>query len=362
MSGSSERDTVRRHSYHSLSVLDVVEETADTRTFVMDVPESLSDLYRYEPGQFCSVRTRIDGSDVIRCYSMSSAPVTDERLAVTVKRVPGGVVSNWLHDNIAAGDELELMPPAGVFCERDGDAGPIIAFCGGSGVTPVFSILKQALHSGTRTVSLFYANRDPESIIFGRELTELEVAHGDRLTVHHHLDSESGYVTAAEVAGFLEGATATAGLADAHVFICGPTPFMDLVEHGAIEAGIAAENIAIERFVNSTLGADVPAAEATPAETDADTTTLTITIKRKKHVLDHVAGDTVLDAARRATLNPPYSCEQGNCATCMALVKEGTVRMRVNNALTPAEVDEGWILTCQALPTSPTLAVVYDDL
>jgi ferredoxin-NADP reductase len=174
----------------------------------------------------------LDGNDVQRCYSMSSAPATDDRLAVTVKRVPGGLVSNHLHDHVAAGDELELMPPAGVFCERGGD-GPVIAFCGGSGVTPVFSIVKQVLHTGTRQVRLFYANRDAGSVIFRDALAELEAAYTGRLHVHHHFDDESGYATAAEVAAFLDGPVGGRP-ADAHVFICGPTPFMDLVEHGAI--------------------------------------------------------------------------------------------------------------------------------
>ena len=361
---SNERETVRRHAYHSLRVIEIVQETPDTRTFVMDVPESIGELYRYEPGQFCTVRAHLDGIDVQRCYSMSSAPATDDRLAVTVKRVPGGLMSNHLHDHVVAGDELELMPPAGVFCERPGD-GPIVAFAGGSGVTPVFSIVKQALHGGTRPVRLFYANRDLESVIFDAALADLEASHPDRLTVHRHLDSEAGYVQAADVSAFLTSSFGN-DPTDAHVYICGPTPFMDLVEAGALAAGIPAENIAIERFANAAvLGDGAVATAPPPAEnaTDAGTATaLTITIKRKKHKLEHVAGDTVLDAARRATLNPPYSCEQGNCATCMALVTEGTVTMRANNALTPDEVAEGWILTCQALPTSPTLTVVYDDL
>ncbi len=228
MPSTNQLDTIRRHSYHALTVLDVVEETADTRTFVMDVPESLADLYHYEPGQFCTVRANIGGDDVMRCYSMSSAPAIDDRLAVTVKRVPGGVMSNWLHDHVAAGDELEMMPPAGVFCEHPGDDGPIVAFCGGSGVTPVFSIVKQALHRGTRPVRLFYANRDEASVIFRAAIDELAAAHPDRLTVHHHLDAQTGYVSADDITSFL----ADTGGTDAHVFICGPTPFMDLVEAG----------------------------------------------------------------------------------------------------------------------------------
>jgi ferredoxin-NADP reductase len=361
MPSTNQLDTIRRHSYHALTVLDVVEETADTRTFVMDVPESLADLYHYEPGQFCTVRANIGGDDVMRCYSMSSAPAIDDRLAVTVKRVPGGVMSNWLHDHVAAGDELEMMPPAGVFCEHPGDDGPIVAFCGGSGVTPVFSIVKQALHRGTRPVRLFYANRDEASVIFRAAIDELAAAHPDRLTVHHHLDAQTGYVSADDITSFL----ADTGGTDAHVFICGPTPFMDLVEAGAATAGVPADRIAIERFLNATI--DLPGdADDEPADdepsADAGPTQLTITIKRKRHVLEHVPGDTVLDAARRASLNPPYSCEQGNCATCMALVTTGSVTMRVNNALTPDEVAEGWVLTCQSLPLGPEVAVEYDDL
>ena len=367
MPSTNQLDTIRRHSYHALTVLDVVEETADTRTYVVDVPESLADLYHYEPGQFCTVRAHIGGDDVMRCYSMSSAPAVDDRLAVTVKRVPGGLVSNWLHDHVAPGDELELMPPAGVFCERSGDDAPIVAFCGGSGVTPVFSIVKQALHGGTRPVRLFYANRDHASVIFRDAIDELAAAHPDRLTVHHHLDADDGYVSADEITTFLTDTGAT----DPHVFICGPTPFMDLVEAGAAAAGVPTDRIAIERFLNSVVdlagdtaeppGDDLPDDEAGP---DAETrpTQLTITIKRKRHVLEHVPGDTVLDAARRASLNPPYSCEQGNCATCMALVTAGSVTMRANNALTPDELAEGWVLTCQSLPVGPEVAVEYDDL
>ena len=187
--------------------------------------------------------------------------------------------------------------------------------------------------------------------------------------MHHHLDSDGGYVQADDVAAFLADALADSPVrdaSDAHVYVCGPTPFMDLVEAGAFAAGIPVDHIAIERFVNAAVLGDDGDAEAPAgrgrARYERGHARSRSRSRRKRHVLEHVAGDTVLDAARRATLNPPYSCEQGNCATCMALVTEGTVTMRVNNALTPDEVAEGWMLTCQALPTSPTLAVVYDDL
>jgi 3-ketosteroid 9alpha-monooxygenase subunit B len=352
--GATERDTVKRHAFHSLRVAEVVEETLDTRTYVMDVPDELLALYHYEPGQFCTVRVHLDGDDVLRCYSMSSAPATDERLAVTVKRVPGGVLSNWLHDHVRAGDRLELMPPSGVFCERAGDS-PILAFCGGSGVTPVFSIVKQVLHGGTRPIRLFYANRDAESIIFRDSLTELAATHPDRLTILHHLDTDRGYVSPDDIAEFVGDDT------DADVFVCGPTPFMDVVEAGAATAGVPVERVSIERFLNAPLLDELDPTTVSDVVATGPTQ-LTITIKRKRHVMEHIVGDTVLDAARRASLNPPYSCEQGNCATCMALVTTGTVTMRVNNALTPDEVAEGWVLTCQGLPEGPEVSVEYDDL
>ena len=357
--------TLRRHAHHALRVHQVVEETPDTRTFVFDVPDELADLFVYDAGQFCTVRIHVDGDDVSRCYSMSSAPALGEPLAFTVKRVPDGIVSNWLIDHVVAGDELELLPPAGVFCERANET-PILAFCGGSGVTPVFSIVKQALASGHRRVGVFDANRDRASIIFADALDRLADTHGDRLVVRHHVDGETGYPTAADIAEFVGTDT------DADVYVCGPTPFMDLVESAVTAAGVPADHLSIERFLNRVVdpgahdaaheAAHEPPDDSSGAAARAATTAMTIKIKRKRHAVEYVAGDTILETARRAGLKPPSSCEQGNCATCMALVTTGGATMTVNNALTDAEVAEGWVLTCQARPVGPEVAVEYDDL
>jgi 3-ketosteroid 9alpha-monooxygenase subunit B len=346
--------TVARHAFHRLRVREVVEETPDTRTFVFDVPHELDDLYRYRPGQFCTVRRTSEDGSVQRCYSMSSAPATDDHLAVTVKLVVGGAMSTWLHDEVTAGDELELMPPAGTFCPDSGDTSPILAFCGGSGITPVFSIIKQVLATTGRRIRLLDANRNHGSIIFREALDELARAHPDRFTLRHHLDDKAGYLRPEDVTDFIGDDT------DAHVFICGPAPFMDLVEAGAAAAGVPPKRISIERF---TVSEPPPAvADRAPDRGDGDPTRLVVTIRRQRHELDHVPGDTILEATRRAALNAPFSCEQGNCATCMARVTEGSVTMRVNNALTPDEVEEGWVLTCQGLPKAPRVAVVYEDL
>ena len=345
-------DVVRRHGYHHLRVKAIVPETDDTRSFVLDIPADQQEAFRYEPGQFCTFRVHIDGVEHARCYSMSSAPDTDRDLAVTVKRVPGGVVSNWLNDHVAEGDELEVTAPSGTFCVPPGDR-PVIGFCGGSGVTPVMSIAKSVLATSSRPVSLLYANRDRESVIFAEALAERARRHGDQLGLHLHLDSEGGYLDSSAIIEFVDGRL------DADFFICGPGPFMDLVEEALLSLGVEAEAIFIERFV--TAGQPAPAVPEEVAD-GGPPETIVLILRGKKNEIPYRAGDTVLETARRANLRAPYSCEAGSCATCMALIRDGSVTMRANNALTPEEVDEGWVLTCQALPTSPSITIEYEPL
>ncbi len=346
-------DVIRRHGYHALPVKEVVDETDDTRSFVLDVPSELREDFGYRPGQFCSFRVHVDGVEHARCYSMSSAPDTDDDLTVTVKRVPGGLVSNWLNDHVAAGDLLEVTRPAGTFCTRPVDR-PVVAFCGGSGVTPVISIAKSVLASSPRSVHLLYANRDPGAVIFGEQISALRDRYPDRLDLRLHFDSEGGFLDAAAVGEFVGGRL------DADFYICGPAPFMDLVESTLLGLGVGPDAIFIERFV--TPGQSVsPPPTASPDEGRLPET-LVLILRGKPNEIPYRAGDTVLETARRASLAAPYSCEAGNCATCMALVREGSLTMRANNALTPDEVEEGWVLTCQALPTSPSITIEYEAL
>lgn len=332
-------------AYHALTVAEVVDETADTRSFVLEVPPALEKAFSYAAGQFCTFRASIGGETVVRCYSMSSSPATGDRFTVTVKRVPGGRMSNWMNDALAPGDAIDVMPPAGLFVLRATDV-PIVAFAGGSGITPVISIIKTALADTTREIVLVYANRGAGSVIFADELEGLRAASGGRLSVHHHLDSERG----------LLDATACASLvgerAHADFYVCGPGPFMAVVEAGLARREIDRSRVFIERFE---LQGDAP-----PPTESSDTRSIVIRIGRRKHTLPYQPGDTLLEAARRAGLAPPFSCERGNCASCMAHLDEGSVTMRVNNALSAEEVADGWVLTCQAIPTSREVVVDYD--
>lgn len=331
--------------YYELEVVEVIDETADTRSFVLGIPPGLEETFRYSAGQFCTFRANVDGESVSRSYSMSSSPEAGERFKTTVKRVVDGRMSNWMNDHLKAGDRIEVMPPSGLFVLRPSTA-PIVAFAGGSGITPVISIIKTALRTSEREIVLVYANRDADSVIFADEIGRLEAGSGGRLVVHRHLDSERGFLDAKACAAFVGDRK------DADLYVCGPGPYMDTVEAGLELVGSAPDQLFIERFV--------VAGEPSGAEIASETESLVIQIGRRRHKLDYTRGDTVLEAARRAGLQPPFSCETGSCATCMAKVEKGEAKMRVNNALTPDEVEEGWVLTCQAIPTSPEIRINYD--
>ena len=346
----------RDHGFHELRVDAIVDETHDTKSFVFDVPVGLRETFAYEAGQFCTFRVRFGDEDLLRCYSMSSSPHTDVALTTTVKRVPGGRVSNWMLDEVAAGDVLTLTGPAGVFTLRPRDA-VIVAFSGGSGITPVFSLIKSALATTDRRVRLLYANRGADSIIFRAALERLLRVHPDRLEVVHHLDDEHGFVHSDGVTEFARAET------DADYYICGPTPFMDVVEDALAQVRVPAEHVFIERFAFASPARldEPPASPAVVPGATTGTETVVIVLGGREHAVRYQAGETFLETARRAGLRAPFSCESGSCATCMARLQVGEATMRVNNALTPDEVAQGWVLTCQGFPASPEVTVVYES-
>ncbi|MFJ5306458.1 2Fe-2S iron-sulfur cluster-binding protein [Streptomyces sp. NPDC088350] len=333
----------RDHGFHPVRITRIIQETPDTRTYVLDAP------FRYRAGQFVTIKA----CGTLRSYSMSSSPETDAELMTTVKRVPGGLVSNWMHDHLAPGDVVETTLPAGVFCLRESGgaseaAAPVVAFCGGSGITPILSLAKSALAGTGRPVRVLAADRDAGAVIFAAALGELAERYPDRFEVRHHLDDRQGFVTADQVREFTGADT------NADFYLCGPAPFMDLVENALLSRGVAPERIFVERFAQVV---DPPPPEAAPEQEG----TVTLVLSGKRHTLAQRSGETFLESARRAGLAPPFSCEAGNCATCIAHVTEGEAKMRVNNALDEDEVAEGWVLTCQGEPTTPHVTVVYED-
>jgi len=331
----------RDHGFHQVRITRIIRETADTRTFVLDAP------FSYRAGQFLTFRL----CGTLRSYSMSSSPDTDGSLMVTVKLVPGGLVSGWMHEHLAPGDVVEVTRPAGVFCLRD-TAAPLVAFGAGSGITPILSLAKSALAATGRRVRVLTANRDAGSVIFRAALSELAGRYPGRLEVRHHLDEGHGFVTGAQVREF------AVGDGGADFYLCGPAPFMDLAERALLDGGITAEQIFIERFEVSGAPAGDPGGRAGDSGREG---TVCIVLAGKRHTVPQHTGETLLESARRAGLSPPFSCEAGNCATCLAQVTEGEAKMRVNNALDDDEVTDGWVLTCQGEPVTPHVTVVYED-
>ncbi|MCO7613867.1 ferredoxin--NADP reductase [Pseudomonas chlororaphis] len=341
---------------YRLQVAAVIEETADARSLVLDVPPELRERFRYKPGQFLSFRVPCAGQMLTRCYSMASSPLCDPQPKVTIKRVAGGRVSNWMNTQVQVGDWLEVLPPAGHFClAADSDEQrPLILFGGGSGITPVFSILKSVLHAGRRPVTLVYANRDEASVIFKDELQQLVRAHEPRLEVLHLLDSVQGFVTPAQVRQLLHARRG------GEYFICGPAPFMDTVESTLLALGEPRQAIHVERFLSP---AD-PQPQARQAIEDTDTPSsrsLSVELDGQAHSLAWRPGQTLLQSCRAAGLQVPASCEEGICGACMCRVEQGRTRLAHNAVLSPQELADGWTLACQSYPDAPAVRVRFPD-
>jgi 3-ketosteroid 9alpha-monooxygenase subunit B len=328
-----------KHEYVELRVADVIRETDDAVSIVFDVPDALVDDFAYEPGQFLTLRVPVNGKYRHRCYSLASAPGVDPRHKVTVKRIDGGLVSTELCGTLAAGQKLLVQPPAGHFVPSDLDRG-FALFAGGSGITPVMSILKAALARGSGQVRLFYANRDDRS--------ELTRAHPDRLSVVHWLESVQGLPDPARVAA------AIAHWTNLECFMCGPEPFMASVNNALERIGVPEELVHMERFVSLPDEDEVAAADAAAGGVDAE---LTVAIDGETHSVAWPAGKKMLDVMLEAGIDAPYSCKVGGCSACMCRVLAGETTMAINLVLDEHELAEGWVLACQAHATSAVVTV-----
>ena len=338
--------------YHSLTVSRVIDETHDSKSLVFDVPPALAETFAYKSGQFLTLRVPHAAGALPRCYSLASAPGLDDAPRVTVKRVADGRASNWLCDEVKAGDTLEVLAPAGVFTAKS-YAGDFLLFAGGSGVTPVFSIARSALASGQGRVLMVYANRDERSVIFRDALKSLAADYPDRLTVVHWLDSVQGVPSAAQLAALARP------FAHAETFICGPAPFMDAAEAAMAQLGAARERVHVERFVS--LPGEDEVAAAPEATGDARAVALTVLLDGETHRIEANSGEFLLAAMDRAGLRAPHSCRVGGCASCMCKVNEGAVKLHANTALDEADLAEGWTLACQAVAATDEVTVAFPD-
>ena len=353
--------------FHRLEIAEIVPETPEASSIRFAVPPELAETFRFKPGQHLTLKAAIEGEELRRNYSLCVAP-QDGEVKVTVKRIAGGLFSNWANDNLKAGDALEVMPPHGSFTWdfAPGAANHYVAFAGGSGITPVMSLLKTALltEPGSR-FTLLYGNRDSQSVIFLDALAKLKNRFMERLQVHHFLAEEAedielfnGMLDRPKCDQILDRLVDPQGAAA--FFICGPGPMMDAAEAALHDRGVDRRRIHLERFT-----ADRPP-EALQAQLEAmsrEARGLTITVTldgRKRRVPFDAAAGNILDSARAAGLPAPFACKAGVCATCRARVVYGEVEMAARYGLTDEEVASGYVLTCQSVPKGEGVELDYD--
>jgi 3-ketosteroid 9alpha-monooxygenase subunit B len=344
-----------RLTYHTLRVADVVEETADARTIHFEIPAELKAAFGYKPGQHLQLHVPCGARAIPRCYSLSGSPqVAGDPVRVTVKRVADGRASNWLCTSLRVGDTLEVAAPAGMFVPRGLD-GDFLMYAGGSGITPVFSILRSVLAAGQGRIRLVYANRDERSVIFGKALAQLSAEHPTRLQVIHWLDSVQGFPSQAQLAALARG------WEGAQVFICGPNAYMDATAAAMKEAGVPHANVHIERFVSLPEDADDAMAAPAAAAGTAPQAATQVTAELDGVVTETTCqpGQLLIEALENAGMAPPFSCRSGACAACMCKLEEGEVELVHNHVLAQSDLDAGWILCCQAIPKSPKVRISY---
>ena len=354
--------------FHPLRVKSVVPDADDALIVAFDVPEALASEFRFTHGQHLTLREVLGGAEQRRSYSIC-AGVDDGELRVGVRKVPGGVFSNWLHASLRPGAQIQVMAPEGrFFVPLDPSAGRhYLGIAGGSGITPILSIMKTVLaREPASRFTLIYGNRRQKSTMFKEELEDLKNRYLTRLVLHwvfsrEQMDSAlaSGRLDRAKLGEFLGTLIDPRGID--HAFICGPYGVNDEAEAALLGAGVAPEHIHIERFGIPLEAEDV---RATPRAREGDAPQAVISIVRDglTHEVDFRGEHaSILDAAADAGLEVPFSCKSGVCCTCRAKLIEGKVRMERNFALEKHEVEAGFILTCQAHPLTERVVVSYDE-
>ncbi len=351
--------------FHKLKIKDIKKETKDTVSICFDIPADLVADYQFESGQYLTLKALINNGEVRRSYSLCSSPFEKE-WRVAVKQIENGVFSTYANKVLKIGDDLEVMTPTGNFkVTTSKNKKSYVLFAAGSGITPVFSIAKTILEEENGDVTLFYGNKGFHGIIFREELEALKNKYLDRLRVIHIFSRESpgnkiqkGRIDK-EKCGELFNAFLKNQSID-EVFICGPEQMILNVRESLIENGVDSKTIHFELFA-SNVKKEKTAAEIANQAPSFDSK---VQIVLDGDVIDFELdsnGKTILDAAQDAGADLPFACKGGVCCTCKAKILEGTAIMDVNYALMPDEVESGYILTCQAHPTSEKLLVSFDD-
>ncbi|WP_420413655.1 1,2-phenylacetyl-CoA epoxidase subunit PaaE [Roseibium sp.] len=355
--------------FHSLEVTDIRRDTRDAVVVTLQPDAADQNAFEFTQGQYLTFRRDFDGEELRRSYSICTGK--DEGcLKVGIKRVEGGAFSTWANEDLKVGDHLDVMPPMGRFFT---DLEPektknYLGFAGGSGITPVLSIIKTVLaREPNSTFTLIYANRQTSSIMFREELEDLKNSHIGRFSVIHILETESqdidlftGQIDAEKMDLLFKLWVDAEGVDTA--FICGPEPMMLTIADGLRKHGLTDEQIRFELFASSQPGRAKARATSQSAATGAGTCDISVTLDGStRNFQMEKNGTSVLEAAIANSMDAPFSCKAGVCSTCRAKVVEGEVEMEVNHALEDYEVRAGYVLSCQCIPVSDKVVISYDE-
>ena len=356
-------------TFHPLRVCAIEPDTAEAVIVSFEVPAELRESFGFIQGQYLTLRNTIDGQDLRRSYSIC-AGVDDAHLRVGVRRVNGGVFSNWINNELKVGDTLQVMVPQGRFHVPLDPASHrhYLAIAGGSGITPILSIMKTVLAREPHSrFTLLYANRTLQSTMFKEEIEDLKNRYLTRVALHHVFSGEEteaplnmGLMNRNKVGDFLRALIPATAVDQA--FICGPFQMNDEAQAALLEAGVPEKRVHVERF-GVALAADtkVDAAQHQAQPGDAESAQITIIRDGLQRAFTFGKDQpSILDAACAAGLEVPFSCTSGVCGTCRAKCMEGEVRMERNFALDKNEVEAGFVLTCQCRPITPRVVLSFD--
>lgn len=345
--------------FHKLKVKEVIYETINAVSIIFDVPEELKADFKYDAGQHLTVKANVKGEDVRRSYSIPSWTEEGGELKITSKMIPNGKMSSYLFNEVKEGQELEVMPPMGNFVlKNDAQDKTLVFFAGGSGITPVISVIKKALAKGNQDIYLHYGNRDPEQIIFEKELQELKDNSDYRFLIQHYLDSNMERLDVSIVQAIVNSLKEKK--TNAIFYICGPEGMIEGVQNGLKAAGVEKNQMVVEYFETP----EVAEGEKKTTEVSAsgDVHKITIVIDDEEHEITMDEGEFILEAAERIGVDPPFSCRSGVCTTCKAKIISGEVEMENNFGLSEDEIKEGYVLTCIGRPLTPGVKVSWDDV
>ena len=352
--------------FHPLRVKEVRPDTEEAVVVSFDVPLAIQEAFRFAPGQYLTLRHEVGGQDLRRSYSIC-AGADDGELRVGVRKVDGGAFSAFVHGDLKAGDEIQVFPPQGRFTLKESEASRhVLGIAGGSGITPILSIMKTVLAREPRSrFTLIYANRRQASTMFKEEIEDLKNRYMTRLTLHPVFSREAvdaplmaGRLDRAKLSEFLRALVPAQSLDE--VFVCGPFQMNDEAEAALLEAGVAEDRIHIERFGTPEMQRGAPAPhEVKDGDAESIITIVRDGISREIEFNRH--DPSILDAAARAGMEVPFSCKSGVCSTCRCKLVEGEVRMDKNFALDKNEVAAGFILSCQAHALTPRVVISFDE-